>query len=166
MKKIWWYFEFENIRNLKKDCEKTSQKYWISFRLSKNVNRFKKFLGNIFEISKKYWKILHVLVNFEDIVSNFRETSDKREILEKTWKYLIKNELRLWKNCDDFLETLKNFEEVKEFLNKFVQNFSNISKKWRNKVIFTEIFYRGSLMLMFWTSFLVFGIGHLYLVGR
>ncbi len=43
-------------------------------------------------------KNLGVVGNFEDIISNFWETSDKHEILEKILKYLIKILLRLWKN--------------------------------------------------------------------
>ncbi len=34
--------------------------------------------------------------------------------------------------------------------------------KYWNKVIFTEIFCKGSLMLVSWTSFLAFGIGHFH----
>ncbi len=47
------------------------------------------FKDNTLEISKKNWKILEVVGNSEDIISNFWESSDEREILEKTWKYLI-----------------------------------------------------------------------------
>ncbi len=54
----------------------------------------RKFLENVWDdfkdilekISKKYCKILDVVGNFENIISNFWETSGKRDILEKSWK--------------------------------------------------------------------------------
>ncbi len=83
--RIFWV-NIENIRNFGIYFEKTSHKFLKSFRIKKNVDRLKKCLGNILEILRKHRTVLEIAGNFEYIISSFCETSNKREILEKTWK--------------------------------------------------------------------------------
>ncbi len=101
-------------------------------------NIFRKFAGNFEEC----WKIMEVVEGIGDIKSNLLENSDKfwwnfKENM-KIHILIIKNVLSFYKfkifsKCWEILERLRNF------LNKFVQNFSYFSETQKYSGMHLEI---------------------------